>query len=111
MTYEQTMRRGAAEYADVLQALWGAGFPASFTQTGGMCAALEVRLEAGATLLITDADDSLAWDRDEHCGWAVGLYPSEDAYDSGCLTFESAAEGDTETLLALVERVLTQRSS
>lgn len=108
LSYEQTMRHGAAQYADVLQALWGAGFPASFTQTGGMCAAIEVRLDGGATLLVTDADDSLAWSRDEHCGWGVGLYPSEDEYDSGCLAFDSAAENDTETLLALVEKVLRQ---
>lgn len=48
MNYDETMRWGAAQYADALQALWAAGFPASFTQTGGMCAALEVHLDAGA---------------------------------------------------------------
>jgi len=32
-----------------------------FTQTGGMCAALEGTLEAGQHLLITDAEDSLSW--------------------------------------------------
>jgi hypothetical protein len=56
MSYDETMRWGEAQYADVLQELQAAGFPAVFTQTGGMCAAIEVPLEAGHRLLITDAD-------------------------------------------------------
>ena len=106
MTYEQSMRWGAAQYADVLQALWSAGFPASFTQTGGMCAAIEVRLEGGPTLLITDAEDTLSWDRDEHRGWGVGLYSSDEEYDGEQLAYDSAEDGEIETLLALVEKVV-----
>ncbi len=37
---------GTARYADVIDALNGMGLPTVFTQTGGMCAALEVSLEA-----------------------------------------------------------------
>ena len=70
-------------YQDVLDRLAAAGLPAAFTQTGGMCAALEVQLETGHTLLITDADDTLAWDRREHEGWRVGLFPPGDEYARG----------------------------
>ncbi len=42
------------------------GYLRQFTQTGGMCAALEVTLDNGAHLFVTDADDSLAWDRTRH---------------------------------------------
>ncbi len=40
----------------------------------GSHAALKVRLDAGHTLLLTDEDEALAWYRDEHNGWGVGLY-------------------------------------
>ena len=66
----EAMAIGAARYADIITTLNGAGLPTVFTQTGGMCAALEVTLEAGQHLLITDAEDSLSWDRDEQRGWA-----------------------------------------
>lgn len=74
MTYDETMAWGARQYTDVLATLREHGLPAEFTQTGGMCAALEVQLENGNTLLITDADDYLSWARAEHAGWGVGLY-------------------------------------
>ncbi len=41
---DDAMAIGAARYADVIAALTGAGLPTVFTQTGGMCAALEVTL-------------------------------------------------------------------
>ncbi len=104
--YEETRRWGAAQYADVLQVLWGAGFKAAFTQTGGMCAAIEVRLEGGATLLVTDADESLAWERAQHRGWGVGLYPPDNDYDAGPHVYNDTEGGSAEALLALVELVL-----
>ncbi|MDP9459968.1 MAG: hypothetical protein M3Q22_06875 [Actinomycetota bacterium] len=70
LDYESTMRLGQAQYQDVIDDLTGAGLPTSFTQTGGMNAALEVRLDGGHTLLVTDAEDSLSWARAEHAGWA-----------------------------------------
>ncbi len=54
---------GARQCADVLDTLGEHGLPAEFTQTGGMCAVLEVQLENGHTLLIADADDYLSWAR------------------------------------------------
>ena len=57
LSYDETMSRGAAEYEDVLRRLARAGFPATFTQTGGMNAALDVTLEGGYFLLITDGQE------------------------------------------------------
>ena len=68
--YAAAMAHGAAQYADVITALDEAGLPTVFTQTGGMCAALEMTLETGGHVLVTDAEDTLAWDRGQHA--AVG---------------------------------------
>jgi hypothetical protein len=106
VNYDETMRYGAAQYADVIQALWNAGFKASFTQTGGMCAAIEVRLETGASLLITDAEDTLSWERVDQRGWGVGLFPSDDESDTEALAFEQTDSGDVGELLTLISRVL-----
>jgi hypothetical protein len=65
---DEAMAIGAARYADVIAALDTAGLPTVFTQTGGMNAALEVTLEAGQHLLVSAAEDSLSWDRDDQRG-------------------------------------------
>jgi hypothetical protein len=106
--YTAAMALGAAQYADVLTALTEAGFPTVFTQTRGMCAALEITLDNGGHLLVTDAEDTLAWNRADHAGWGVGLYPRDDdqAYDSGSLAYGSTPDSDTAALLALVHDVL-----
>lgn len=72
LSYDATLTVGASPYQDVLQVLREAGLDATFIQTGGMNAALEVMLEGGSTLLVTDAEDSLAWNRKEHEGWGWG---------------------------------------
>lgn len=114
LSYEQTMTMGAESYRDVLALLASAGLPATFTQTGGMNAALEVLLDSGHTLLITDEEDSLSWDREEHRGWGVGLYPPDQANTDGeCLAFDSTSDGAAEALPELAFQVLrtfTQRS-
>lgn len=107
LSYDQTMAIGADRYRDVLDRLSAAGFGATFTQTGGMNAALEVLLDGGHTLLITDAEDSLSWDREEHRGWGVGLYPPDQANTDGeCLAFDSTEDGSPEVLLSLLGQVL-----
>ncbi len=59
-----------------------------------MDAALEVLLDGGHTLLITDAEDSLSWDREEHQSWGVGLYPPDPANTDGeRLAFDSTPDG------------------
>lgn len=67
-----------------------------------MCAALQVTLDNGQHLLVTDADDTLAWDREGHHGWDVGPYPSDDAHDSGHLAYGNTPDSDTPALLDLV---------
>lgn len=99
-------RTGQAAYQDVIDALSTIGLPTTFTQTGGSHAALEVRLDDGHTLLVTDEDEALAWHRDEHNGWGVGLYRPGSEYDDGYLTFHSTPDGSLQALLPLVERVL-----
>ncbi len=59
-----------------------------------------------AQLLITDAEDSLSWDRAQHRGWGVGLYPPESEYDGECLTFGSTEDGRLSALATLVDEVL-----
>lgn len=78
MSYDETMGWGTRQYRDVLDALATAGLDGEFTQTGGMCAALQVTLDGGYYLLLTDRDDTLSWSRHDHVGWYVGLYAPED---------------------------------
>lgn len=101
---------GEASYRDVTEALNTLGLPTTFTQTGGQHAALEVRLDDGHTLLITDEDDALAWYRDEHHGWGVGLYRPGSEYDDGPLAFHSTPDGSLQALLPLIEQVLNARA-
>lgn len=105
MSYDETMAWGAAQYADVLAALEEKGLPATFTQTGGMCAAIEVQLETGRTLLITDAEDTLSWARVEHEGWGVGLYPAGEGND-GPLAFDQTEGSDMAALFDLIGAVM-----
>jgi hypothetical protein len=107
LTYHEAMRIGAARYADVIELLTGAGLPTTFTQTGGMCAALEIQLETGHTLLVTDAEDTLAWDRSKHQGWGVGLYPPDNADSNEALAFHSTPSGSATDLLPLIHQVLS----
>lgn len=104
--YEATMAGGAAEYADVLRALKALGVHACFTQTGGMNAAIEAHVDGGAYLLITDAEDSLAWERSEHVGWGVGVYPDEESQEQ--LAFRSTDSSDLLALMTLVTEVLRE---
>ncbi len=100
------MRHGAAQYRDVLDRLAAGGLSATFTQTGGMNAALEVMLDGGYTLLITDAEDSLSWQREQQ-GWGVGLYPPDQANTDGeCLAFDSTADGSGAAAVPLARAVL-----
>lgn len=105
-TYDEAMATGAHRYADVLDALRSQGLVADFTQTGGMCAAIEVRLERGMTALITDAEDSLSWNREDHRGWGVGLYREGSEYDDGPVDFQSTEDSSPAALLGLVASVL-----
>lgn len=104
---QAAMDLGTDRYRDVIDVLNAQGLPTIFTQTGGMCAALEVLLETGAYLLVTDAGDSLSWNREEQSGWGVGLYRPGSEGDDGPERFaEDEGSTSTETLLGLVREVL-----
>jgi len=100
------MALGQAQYQDVIDALRVAGLPATFTQTGGMNAALEVLLDGGHSLLITDFEDSLSWSREEHSGWLVSLYGPAEQYDGEPLASADTVDSDLPSLQAVIDRVL-----
>ena len=107
MSYEQTMTWGAEQYRDVLDALAKVGLDGEFTQTGGMCAALQVTLDGGYYLLFTDEEDTLTWSRIEHEGWWVGLYePEERRTMDGPMRYLLDSDGSAETAIELAVRVL-----
>lgn len=109
LSYDNTMAIGQARYQDVLDLLAASGLGATFAQTGGMNAALEVLLDGGYTLLITDAEDSLSWEREEHAGWGVGSTPRTQANTAGdCLSFDSSDDGEPAALVPLVRAVLDE---
>lgn len=108
LTYEQTMALGRSQYQDVIDHLSSAGLPATFTQTGGMNAAIEVLLDSGHSLLVTDLEDSLSWARAEHSGWSVGLYRPDAQYDGQAIAFGDTENGDIPSLRALIDQVLRE---
>lgn len=108
---EQALALGAAEYKDILDGLARAGYRAEFTQTGGMCAAIEVNLEDGCIVLVTDADDTLSWQRANQQGWGVGLYPPPEDDDSEALDYLTTPDGDLRSLLVQLARVLGNDSA
>lgn len=71
-----------------------------------MNAALEVQLETGRTLLITDANDSLSWDRREQEGWSVGLYRPADDEDTSPIRFGTIEDALIAALWRLIDEVL-----
>lgn len=100
--YDREMHRGSDAYRDALEALKAGGLPAQFTQTGGMCAALEVHLERGY-LLITDAGEELPWDRDDQLGWGVGFYDSEDVSEGPLEYVEIEEDSTPDSLVGIVK--------
>jgi hypothetical protein len=100
------MAIGSASYRHALERLAAAGIPATFTQTGGMCAALEASLEGGYTLLITDADDVLPWEPSQRQGWGVGLYRPDNQHDEDPVAFGNTRDSSLAALLPLVRTVL-----
>lgn len=103
--YERAMLSGALEYYDIINHLDAEGLPTTFIQTGGMNAALQVQLDGAYVLLITDEEDSLAWVRDEHRGWGVGLYASGTSED-GAIRFRSTEDSSLDALLNLIHDLL-----
>jgi len=108
VNYAETMAYGTGQYRPVIDGLRDAGLPAQFVQTGGMCAALEVRLETGHVLIVTEADDSLSWDWAHHHSWGVGAYTAK-SYEnsfSDQLGYVESENGDLPTLIKLIEQLI-----
>lgn len=109
--YGRAMSHGEQQYADVTAAITARfNAPAEFTQTGGMCGALHVALEAGHYLLLTDEEDTLPFDRAEHVGWCVGLYDSS-TDDTVGLRWLMSRDGSVEAALELIDRLLKGEGS
>lgn len=107
MTYDETMAWGARQYRDVLDALAEVGLDGEFTQTGGMCAAIQVTLDGGYYLLLTDRDDTLSWSRSEHRGWYVGLFaPDDRRQEDGPMRYVLDEDGSCESAVELTIRLL-----
>lgn len=107
MSYDETMVWGARQYRDVLDALAEAGIDGEFNQTGGMCAALEVTLDGGYYLLLTDRDDTLSWSRSQHEGWYIGLFaPEERRKEEGPIRYLLGDDGSPAAAVELAIRVL-----
>lgn len=105
MDVQGAMAVGAARYSSALKVLGRCG-RAEFTQTGGMCAALQVTLERGV-LLITDVDDSLPWKAEELRGWGVGFYWGDD-FGEGPEHFVDIDDTSPVALGELVEQCLRE---
>lgn len=104
--YENEMRRGADEYADVITALAAAGYTTGFTQTGGMCFAIQLHLNDGTYALVTDKDDVLAPNRSDHRGWTVAIYDPKDTSDPirAASTDDSTVTGVLELAADVIDR-------
>ena len=102
--YGQSIEYGTLQYLDVLDLLSSNGYRATFTQTGGMSAAIELALDQSKFALITDADGPLTWDREDHQGWAVGVYEYQDTSDA--VAYESTANSDSEALMRILQAAI-----
>ena len=105
---ETSMRIGAERYRPVTDALARAGWPATFTQLGGMNLALEITLEGGHQVLVTDVDDCLSWDPRDNQGWGVTFHPDPERPElgEGPFAFASAQGRSVATLIDLVQCVV-----
>ena len=70
-----------------------------------MNAAIEVQLETGAHLLITDTEEPLSWHRDDQRGWAAGMYPGAEESE-GAERFESTESNEVDALIEIIKQVL-----
>lgn len=100
------LAEGAERYFDVIGALVAAGLPAEFITTGGNNAALEVILDNGAHLLVSNCDDALSWDRQQQHGWSVGRYRPSSEGDDGPVRWAESDDTSVEVLLDLICQVL-----
>jgi hypothetical protein len=108
--YAQDMAAAAVMYADAVSLAATITGGAFITQLGGMCLAIECQLEGG-WLWITDENDNLPWNREEHhTGWAVGIYAGDQATQDQDepVVFLTTADATLAGLSAVLTRALGQ---
>ena len=105
--YVDAMNRATMTYEDVIGTVDHVLPGAFITQLGGMCLAIEARVEGG-WVWVTDRDDNLPWDRRHHAGWAVGLYLGNPAENDGTDTHRFGTTDDSSLggLLSLLPTVV-----
>ncbi|MEH3078067.1 MAG: hypothetical protein PGN11_15625 [Quadrisphaera sp.] len=97
---------GHGEYCDVLDLLDRAGLDASLTHDGDELRAIEVVLDDGQALVITEVDGCLAARRAEHRSWGVSLYPVGAERGEPVAWDGVPDDGSPEALMPLVSGVL-----
>ncbi|MGQ7296595.1 hypothetical protein [Quadrisphaera sp. KR29] len=100
------MHGARAEYADVLQLLGRNGLEAALTHDGDELRAIEVLLDDGQALVITEVDGCLAPRRAEHRSWGVSLYPAGAERGEPVAWDGVPDDGSPEALVLLVSGVL-----
>jgi hypothetical protein len=81
--YDRALAEGAEEYRDIIDILGLAGLTSSSPRPAGCALRSKLRsMMVTIHLLITDADEPLAWYRTEKRGWGVGIYETEDASEA-----------------------------
>jgi len=104
--YAAALANGAKQYAGALDALSQAGFSPVFTQTGGMCAAIEVA-RSNRSVLITDEDGPLPWDSTELHIWCVGLYERSDT-DREPIAIVTTPDNSNDVLVSTVRELFAR---
>ncbi len=99
---------GARQYWDVLQLLTRAGLQADFVVDDDGGAAVQIQLDSGQTLLVTEVDGPLPRLREDHRSWGVSLHRTRRGPDEeGPAAWDgSQDDGSLKALLPLVSGVL-----
>lgn len=105
--YVRAMASVSDVYEDVINTVDQVLPGAFMTQLGGMCLAIEAPIDGG-WVWITDQEDNLPWDRNEHRGWRVGVYLGNPNTDEGSQPVRDAETADSSLggLLHTLETVL-----
>jgi hypothetical protein len=104
-TYDNNMHDIGTTYRDVIEAVRTVLPGAFMTQTGGMNAAIEAPIEGG-WVWITDAYESLSWDRETREGWGVNLYIGDYDADPNYVRGDLTMDDSTDGLLTLLRAVV-----
>lgn len=85
------------QYDDIIDLLHRHGYNAGIMDTGGGCLAIEIPLDTGRTLIITDKQGPLD-NRDELRGWGIGLLNETGGFEDS--EYREVSNSSPEALLA-----------